>query len=566
VGAGMDSCAAIQKNIILKPRQKITLIFLLGQEETREKAQAIIQNITVETVDNEFILVANEWNKILNKIQVETPDLAFNIMINRWLLYQSTACRLWARSAFYQAGGAFGFRDQLQDSMAVIWTRPDVTKAQILLASSRQFLEGDVQHWWHLPSGRGVRTHISDDLLWLPFVVSYYLKITADFTILDQQTSFITGDLLPIEKEDTYFTPEITAETASIYEHCARAIDHSLQVGVHGLPLMGGGDWNDGMNRVGHEGKGESVWLAWFLLANLYEFSNVAKSRGDLVRFEKWTKHAINLKHAVETEGWDGAWYRRAFFDDGTPLGSSTSLECRIDSLAQTWAAISGAGDTTRIAMAMESVETFLIKNTDEIILLFSPPFDKTSLDPGYIKGYLPGVRENGGQYSHAAIWCILAYASLSKGKRAVELFSMLNPINHGNSPAAIKRYKVEPYVLAADVYSEPPHVGRGGWTWYTGSSAWMYRTGIETILGFKLNGNKLRIEPNIHPDWKFYKIRYIYMSAIYEIEFQKTNQQSSEKIKYLIDGYAVPEDEGGFLLTDDGRNHSVIVTFNKEE
>jgi cyclic beta-1,2-glucan synthetase len=549
LGAGLDPCSAIQKNIVLQPGEKINIIFILGQAEDRKQAQDIIKNINFKSVESEFIAVRNEWDKILNKIQVETPDQSFNIMINRWLLYQNTTCRLWARSAFYQSGGAFGFRDQLQDSMAMIWTRPDLTKAQIILASSRQFLEGDVQHWWQVPTGRGVRTHISDDLLWLPYVVLYYLKITDDISILEFQTPFINGPLLPIEKEDDYYTPEISDEKVTIYEHCARAIDHSLTVGVHGLPLMGGGDWNDGMNRVGHEGKGESVWLAWFLLANLSEFSNFAKKRGEISRFEKWTQYIIDLKKAIETDGWDGGWYRRAFFDDGTALGSAISKECQIDSLTQSWSAISGAGDLARANLAMDAVEKFLIKSRDKIILLFTPAFDLTPLDPGYIKGYLPGVRENGGQYSHAAIWCILAYAKLNKGQKAVELFSMLNPINHNKSIEEVNRYKVEPYVLAADVYSESPHNGRGGWTWYTGSSAWMYRAGVETILGFNISGNKLVLDPHIHSDWKSYKINYLYMSTIYEIEVQNPNGLTSA---------TVPEKE--ILLIDDGSKHSIKI------
>ncbi|MBF0300674.1 MAG: phosphorylase, partial [Oligoflexia bacterium] len=522
IGIGFDPCGAIQKDISLKPGQSITIAFLLGQADDRQKIKNIIESLyQISDINNAFKEVIREWDNILTKIQVETPDPSMNIILNRWSLYQSIVCRLWARSAFYQASGAFGFRDQLQDSLALIWSRPDITRAHIIYASSRQFIEGDVQHWWHVPSGRGVRTHCSDDLLWLPFVVSHYLQITKDYSILDEQVPFLEGAILNADQEDSYFTPIVSKVFASLYEHCARAIDHSLNFGKHGLPLIGSGDWNDGMNRVGREGQGESVWLAWFLYANLNAFSKIATERKhEIERAERWIKLAQDLKTSIEKEAWDGNWYLRAFFDDGTALGSSSNLECKIDSIAQSWGVISGATaiDTanttntanniediqirTRVEKAMESVEQFLIKSSDNLVLLFTPPFDKTTHDPGYIKGYLPGVRENGGQYSHAAIWCIYAYVGLGKGQNAVDLFSMINPINHSSTRAKVYRYKVEPYVLAADIYSEAPYVGRGGWSWYTGSAAWMYRAGIESILGFKLTGDKLQIEPNIHPEW----------------------------------------------------------------
>ncbi|HLE13092.1 MAG: hypothetical protein A2504_12405 [Bdellovibrionales bacterium RIFOXYD12_FULL_39_22] len=545
IGAGLDPCSAIKKNIFLRPGQSITIVFLLGQTDNRAEIQTILEKIVkgkedLSGIDLALLEVQEKWNDLLTQIQVETPDLAMNIMLNRWLLYQTIVCRLWARSAFYQAGGAYGFRDQLQDSLALVWADPSTTRAQIIRASSRQFIEGDVQHWWHTSLGQGVRTHFSDDLLWLPFVVAHYLKVTEDNSVLNEQVSFLEGPLLKQDQEDSFYVPDISKEVGSVYEHCARAIDHSLAVGVgvHGLPLMGSGDWNDGMNRVGIGGKGESVWLAWFIYANLVSFVKIAQTRCSKQedgRAQRWHQYAENLKATIEKNAWDGAWYRRAFFDDGTPLGSSSNSECKIDSIAQTWGVISGASDSPQmrehVEQAMKSVEEFLIKPHDNIILLFSPPFDQTIRDPGYIKGYLPGVRENGGHYSHAGIWCIYAYAGLGKGQQAVELFSMLNPINHSSTRAKVHRYKVEPYVLSADIYSMPPYVGRGGWTWYTGSSAWMYRAGIESILGLRLTGNKLQIEPHIHPEWKKYKIHYRYYQTDYEIEVKNPNGLSNKKI-----------------------------------
>ena len=552
VGAGLDSCAAIKKNLTIEANQEITVVFILCQTESLEETSALIEIIKKKDIDQIFSDAVLMWNNILQKVQIQTPDSSMNIMLNSWLLYQTTVCRLWARSAFYQAGGAFGFRDQLQDSMAVVWTKPEMIRAQIIRAASRQFLEGDVQHWWHMPSGRGVRTHFSDDLLWLPYVVSYYLKRTEDYSILDVEVPFIKGPLLSQDHEDSYYTPEVTNESASVYHHCVRALLHSLAVGVHGLPLMGGGDWNDGMNRVGAGGKGESVWLAWFLISNLREFAKVSELRGDNEHALIWLDHIIKIENSIEIEAWDGDWYKRAFFDDGTPLGSSQNTECTIDSLAQTWAVISKAGDHVRSVHAMESLEKYLVKKDEKIVLLFTPPFDKTPNDPGYIKGYLPGVRENGGQYSHAAIWCVLAFAELNLGKKAVDLFSLINPINHSRTLDEANIYKVEPYVIAADVYSVTPHIGRGGWTWYTGSSGWMYTTGLEAILGFKLAGNKLTIDPCIDPQWKSYKITYLYFRTTYKIEVLNPNG-----LACFTDRVELPT---VIELIDDGATHNILV------
>ena len=543
-GGGFDPCAALQTQVELQPGEQIEVSFLLGQSKNRTTAREIIEKIRKSNLEEKFLSVQTRWNELLEKVQVETPDRSFDLVLNRWYLYQTIVCRLWARAAFYQAGGAFGFRDQLQDVMAVLMAAPQLAREQIIRAASRQFVEGDVQHWWHPPFGRGVRTHFSDDLLWLPYVVSQYLSVTKDYSILDEEASFLVGPPLRKDQEDSYYTPEISPEKASIYEHCVRALNHSLKTGAHGLPLMGSGDWNDGMNHVGLGGKGESVWLAWFLYSNLKSFSTLAKERGEYDRQSHYAQHAKKLAEAIEKNAWDGNWYRRAYFDDGHPLGSKTNEECQIDSLAQSWAVISGAADPARAKEAMESVFEHLVKTNDEMILLFNPPFDKTKLDPGYIKGYLPGVRENGGQYTHAASWVVIATAMLGDGKQAHELFSFINPIHHGRKPQDVKRYKIEPYVLAGDVYSQNPHTGRGGWSWYTGAAGWMYRAGIESILGLQIKGTELTIKPCVPPDWKDFKIRYRFGKSVYTFEIQMTE--------------GAP-DSAKFSLVDDGKNHTIV-------
>jgi cyclic beta-1,2-glucan synthetase len=559
VGAGLDPCAALQTHLDLADGARTQVVVLLGEAANASEAAELIRLGRGMDYDATLREIARHWGDIQGTIQVRTPDRSMDILLNRWLIYQALACRIWARTATYQAGGAFGFRDQLQDVIALLTARRDLARDQILLAASRQFTEGDVQHWWHPPSGRGVRTRISDDRLWLPYAVDRYLEVTADSPILDEPVPWIDGPALRADQTDEYFQPETTAETDSLYEHCAAAIDVSLVFGAHGLPLIGSGDWNDGMNRVGHEGRGESVWLGWFLSGVLASFAPIADARGDAARGQHWRASLKSLRRALERQGWDGDWYRRAYFDDGTPLGSSLNAECRIDSIAQSWSVLSGTADPAHAARAMAAVEEYLVKRGDGLVLLFTPPFDRGDVDPGYIKGYLPGIRENGGQYTHGAIWSVLAFAALGDGDKAGELFSILNPINHASTRAGVHRYKVEPYVMAADVYAEPPHVGRGGWTWYTGSAGWMYQAGVEWILGFRLRGTTLMIDPCVPRAWPRYEITFRYRSARYEIVVENPAGVSRGVTRMELDGLAI-EPAAGIAIVDDGATHRVRV------
>jgi cyclic beta-1,2-glucan synthetase len=562
-GAGYDACAALQTMIELAPGEAREIVFLLGEAGTREEALEVMTRYRQPQAAGEaFENVLAHWDKILNTIEVRTPDAAMDTILNRWLPYQTLACRVLARSAFYQSGGAYGFRDQLQDVMALVYSRPDIARAQLLRAARHQFKEGDVQHWWHPPTDRGVRTRFSDDLLWLPYVTSFYINATGDRAVLDEVVPFLEAPPLGPGEDESYTQPVVSGEQASLYEHCVRTLDRSLAVGEHGLPLMGSGDWNDGMNRVGNKGRGESIWVGWFLHNTLRWFRPFCEARRDATRVETYSEHAATLKKALEAEGWDGDWYRRAYFDDGTPLGSVQNEECRIDSIAQSWGVISGAADQHRAARAMAAVEEYLIRRGDGLVILFTPPFDRSALDPGYIKGYVPGVRENGGQYTHAALWTLIAYAVLGDGDRAGELFALLNPINHASTRAGLHKYKVEPYVAAADVYAVPPHTGRGGWTWYTGSASWMYRAGLEFILGFQLRGERLLVDPCIPRSWREYEITYRHGSARYQIKVENPHGMSRGIASVEVDGELQPTDD--IPLKDDGARHSVRIVLGQ--
>ena len=537
VGAGLDPCGALQLSLELEADERAEIVWFLGQTEGREQARLLLKRYRNADVNALLQEVTRRWEDVLGALQVRTPERAMDVLLNRWVLYQTLVCRVWARAAFYQLSGAYGFRDQLQDVMALSVSARDVTREHLLRAAARQFVEGDVQHWWHPPSGRGVRTRISDDLLWLPFAVIQFLEVTNDTTLLDEVVPFLDGPVLTEGQHELYFEPRVSEMRATLFEHCARALDRSLAVGSHGLPLMGTGDWNDGMNRVGQGGTGESIWLGWFLHTVLWEFSKVAALRGEHVRAETWRLHVSALKAALERDGWDGEWYRRAYFDDGTPLGTAADPECRIDSIAQSWGVISGAADPGRGVRAMAAVDQHLVNRRDKLILLLTPPFDRTSLDPGYIKGYVPGIRENGGQYTHAAVWTVLAFVALGDGDKAAELFRMLNPIHRVASRSNVQRYKVEPYVVAGDVYAEPPHVGRGGWTWYSGAAGWLYRAGVEWMLGFRLRGATLCVDPCIPRHWSGYSIRFRYHSALYNIVVENPRHVSRGVTLAELDG-----------------------------
>jgi cyclic beta-1,2-glucan synthetase len=566
VGAGLDPCGALQIQVTLSAAGTTEIVFFLGQSATTADAQSLLAKYRKTDLDAVFADVTRHWDKILGVVQVKTPDRALDILLNRWLPYQTLACRVWARTAFYQASGAYGFRDQLQDVMALCVSRPDIAREHILRAAARQFAEGDVQHWWLPESGRGVRTRVSDDRGWLAYVVAHYVEVTADIAVLDEVVPFLEGPLLKEHERDAFFQPTISDHKASLFEHCALALDKSLETGAHGLPLMGTGDWNDGLDGVGEGGKGESVWLGWFLYSALEAFADLAEQHDNSPRVAAWRQHAASLKVSLEREAWDGDWYRRAYFDDGSPLGSVTNDECRIDSIVQSWAVISGAAEATHAARAMAALDKYLVRRDDQLLLLFTPPFNHPARDPGYIKGYPPGVRENGGQYTHGAIWTALAFVTQGDGDRAGELLSMLNPIHHADSRTAIHRYKVEPYVVCADLYSEPPHVGRGGWTWYTGSAGWMYRVALEGLLGFRLQGENLALDPCIPHTWPGFEIAFGYRSARYEIAVKNPNNVCRGVISVTLDGVLMPDNKKALIpLADDGTTHLVLLVLGSE-
>ena len=556
-GAGLDPCGAMQVAFDLADGQERETSFRLGAGRSIAEVHDLIFRFRRADASRVALSAVHEfWNRTLGAINVDTPDPAVNTMANGWLLYQTLGCRFWGRTGFYQSSGAYGFRDQLQDVMALVHAVPALTREHLLRAAAHQFREGDVQHWWHPPVDRGVRTHFSDDYLWLPYVTCRYVSCTADTGVLDEQAPFLEARPVMPEEESYYDLPNRSQESATLYEHCVRAIEHGLKFGEHGLPLMGSGDWNDGMNLVGKEGRGESVWLAFFLYDVLRQFAEMARGRGDASFAERCLAEAKKLRENIEKNAWDGQWYRRAYFDNGEPLGSKTNLECQIDSLPQSWSVISGAGDPQRSRQAMNAVDQRLIHRESKLIQLFDPPFDKSPLNPGYIKGYIPGVRENGGQYTQGAIWTAMAFALMGESERAWELFALLNPIQHGATAEQIATYKVEPYVIAADVYAVAPHIGRGGWTWYTGSAGWMYRFLTETLLGVHLEGNRLRVIPRFPPSWTNYKIHYRHRQTLYHITISRLAADRTGANELSLDGQTLAEET--IPLTDDHLEHFV--------
>ncbi|MGA7438217.1 MAG: cyclic beta 1-2 glucan synthetase, partial [Luteibacter sp.] len=559
VGAGLDPCGALRVSIPLAPGESRDVVFRLGMGASEDEARELVQRYRQDgAAARELVEVRTQWRDLLGAVQVQSPEPTVDIFANGWLLYQTVASRLWARSGYYQSGGAIGFRDQLQDSMAAQHAAPAIARAQLLICAARQFVEGDVQHWWHPPSGRGVRTACSDDFLWLPLATSRYVLASSDAGVLDESVEYIEARALRPDEESFYDLPRPSGTRGTLYEHCVRALMHSMPRGTHGLPLIGSGDWNDGMNRVGEGGKGESVWLAFFLIHVLREFAPVAAAHGDKAFAARCNEEANRLVTNSEAHAWDGEWYLRAWFDDGTPLGSARNDECRIDAVAQSWAVLSGGAGEERASQAMRSLDTHLVRPDAHLIQLLDPPFDRTAMDPGYIKGYLPGVRENGGQYTHAAVWVTMAFARLGQTEHAWDLARMILPSGHTADAAAVSTYTVEPYVLAADVYAVSPHVGRGGWTWYTGSAGWMYRLLLESLLGVTLVEGRLRIAPCVPARWAGYTVTYRHGAATYVIQLRRAGP--GEKASLTLDGASIEGDS--IALTDDAHERQILCVY----
>ncbi|MFZ3130130.1 MAG: glycosyl transferase family 36, partial [Desulfosporosinus sp.] len=563
-GLAYNPCGASQVKLQLLPGEERTVYILLGEGTTPAEVQVILNKFgQADRIEEEYSKVRKVWADLLGQVQVHTPDQGMDVMLNGWLLYQTLGCRLWARTGLYQAGGAYGFRDQLQDALALLHTRPEITRAQILLHAAHQYKEGDVQHWWHEETKRGIRTRFSDDLLWLPYTVARYIEHTGDEQILEEDVLFLE-DLALCDEETERCTETKSAETgANLFEHCRLALSQALKFGSHGLPLMGGGDWNDGMNEVGREGRGESVWLGWFICLILRDFTGICVGRQADELADYYRKAASDLTQALDEYGWDGQWYRRAYFDNGQPLGSIGNNECRIDAIAQSWSVLSGAAPENKAYLAMQAFERELVDREHGLARLLTPPFQHTAPSPGYIQAYPPGVRENGGQYTHGVIWSILAWAKLGEGDKAWELFQMLNPVNHTRTLNEVRQYKVEPYVMAADVFTETHNLGRGGWTWYTGAAGWMYQAGLEGILGITRRGERLYLQPCIPKDWPEYEVTYRWVETTYQIKVRNPLGKCTGGTALELDGLSREEWKGEpfFILKDDGGIHQVILT-----
>ena len=556
---GLVGCIAIEFEMEFDSYESKEFSLFLGEAQDESEVIKMVEKyINTNNCNLELNNIQKYWFEILNKVQVKTPVESMNIMLNGWLLYQTICCRLWARTGYYQSSGAYGFRDQLQDTLALKLQDSIVIKNQILKACSHQFLEGDVEHWWHEETNKGIRTRFSDDLLWLPYVTIEYILATDDFDILDEKTEFLKGNDLPKEKDEQYDVYKKSMVTGSVYEHCIKAIDKAINLSENNLPKIGSGDWNDGFSTVGNDGKGESVWLGFFLYDVLNKFIPICEIKMDYNKISYYRIIMDKLKKALNTIGWDGRWFRRAITDNGEIIGSIENEECKIDSISQSWAVISNAADNDKKYIAMESLENYLVDKENGLIKLLTPPFEKSIIEPGYIKSYMPGVRENGGQYTHAAIWAIIAEANLGFGEKAIDFFKMINPIEHSKTKDKANKYKVEPYVLAGDVYSTGDLAGRGGWTWYTGSSAWLYRAGIESILGLKIKGKELIIDPHISKEWKEYWVRYRYLESIYNIKVKNQNEKTNAISKIYINGKET--ENKSIYLDGSGKIFDVII------